>query len=1189
MGSLYNNFQVNLRNAPVSTSGAEAADGQYLSLFFGSPWTGTEGGAERDHYVDHRTYPEAFRRARDTAQLGDVITGLGLLDNTFMGTVLLPLTYAGDALNFEWTVSTYETSVLEQTPEEAPSRTLKHGEEFYRDRLTRRGVAIIAEIGYMHTREGVANFARQVRQVVDSIHETYTADGLYALFNAHRTPQLWERQHGYVGLNTWERMLHEIEQYGLASWNSQAFQRFINQATQYAGRMGFKPDSMITEPRGFELMRGYHRAQRWYMFTGPDGSGARQQGPYSSNTYGDVYVYVTPALSAYDAQDRTPSMSKASMVGEFVEQVDWFADSKDPKERNIDDRSLYLYSQDKPGAVKWTMDMSLAACHVFHPETGEVQPFVQTWRDQPDKRWMFVFKYGTDENAYKNEVVRFWGQVESAYLSTKSFKNVAESVLKPLTEQDRADIKELVETARTIRDTGTLAGVAAAAAAARDVAALRQYLFALGEGAIRTNAGLASWLGMELLARADPKGPHARQVAAFKKLTRACERPFSGFSHVIDPALCPVYWREFVVDKAACVLWHAIVDDGTAPTYFAPAGARTNVGKNVFASFADVQEYVAEQSTIDALTAELRPKTEGVAKLVEKLAQKLREVSRAQLDDLESTAQSQFTDDQRIVIIAPVLFAKVLSAAKGNKEAFARIVKAGIAGAARQQAGIVNAADPDPANINPGDVIEHLDPDSTLAFMRKMQEQFRVDIGDAAANAIVAEWIISFNVMDGGQVDVPSPFVATRMTAREMAAAGRQLLYANPNDGFISAWHDVANYPGDAAAFDEKFDRATPSSFPYPGGKGFHEADYVEGSDGSYELASSESGGFASMFGHVPATGSNPRAAIQAAMPRAAIVRTGDFKLRSIHHAGWFLNELHWENSPSFVNNWNATLDENDIALKCAMAAFMFTRVCAKSCERIHAAKYVIPPYGFLLARPNWTHRMGGFLLTKSGPETGFTAYGNPIYMFEENTTLQTFEAHYTAYMKAIVLRPQNVIKWDNAYFEEYLGGGGHKACSQPFIDRWATNDFFPPAFQRGVPAVHVLMVSYEEREFDMIIDLMGTFSDPHIASQPRIEDDAEAKLTRKDLHYDSAMFYAQQHHYARMNKQRYGFMNYFEGPVANHALVRGWSLRQSELGEWNHMEPNRGHLKAVEENTHLIRSGRSIEEPGGKPLTVVF
>jgi len=88
---------------------------------------------------------------------------------------------------------------------------------------------------------------------------------------------------------------------------------------------------------------------------------------------------------------------------------------------------------------------------------------------------------------------------------------------------------------------------------------------------------------------------------------------------------------------------------------------------------------------------------------------------------------------------------------------------------------------------------------------------------------------------------------------------------------------------------------------------------------------------------------------------------------------------------------------------------------------------HVPVPVNILLWRLFIEHDMSSMILMKSGFETGATLHGNSGFSLGADTLTNTWHAHYTTYMKAMVWRSQNIHIVENIKPEKYRGGSNDK------------------------------------------------------------------------------------------------------------------------------------------------------------------
>ena len=1150
-------FSERLRNEPASTA---TEDVTHIAALMGSPFTGTPGGAERELWVSKRDFPEAFRHAPDNAGWGDLVTGLGLIDMGPFGTIICPMRYTRQ-INFRWMERNYEASILEYNPEETAARLLRSNEKSFVARLHRRGIAAQMEIGYMYTEEGIQHWFYQTQAFADSVKMTVVADVCWSLFNAHKSAQLYEKQHGFVQLDQLQMIEREVLWYGLAHLNPESLTKWDNEAKRWAKMMNVTPDVYVTEPRGAEILNDFFEEHKWYVFVGPDGSSARMPGAANNKTINNTPVYVTPAFSPYDSNDATPTTVKLSIKGNYYLMLNSNLATADPHKRNIRDRSIVFYNEDTDADEEFTLVKAIQNCNVWRDDNGEVDDSViNKWRNDPRKSFMYSFKRATKEGQQVVETCRFFGHQEQWALNHEAIVSTAESSLRQLSPQDRNNINLLFETFKEIRAQPTATVVLGGPGNDRtDVASIKAKWAALDANAIRTNAAFASFPGLEALAAKDPVV--REQVNSFKLMVRFLGSIYGGFSHLVDGNLCPVFYRDFTNDRAACTAWHLIVDEETAPTFFASSTAANPGTSDPTVNYFDTWDAVEEKFVHDPSVA--GPLADDGSNPAQDLLEAVREAAIKQRRALEERRVTSFAPAESKAIKAPLAFVKVMGYAKNDRDMFARTIAA--------------ALDVPAAHADPHKYLTELTPVQAVELV----ERCRLQLARLQQDLVATEWAANFTVWNAAGPDaagqmLPSPYVATALTCGQAAfdSGAGHLSMAHPGTGFSSVYQPGAR-PTTPEAFYRAYDRSRPTTYQYPT-KNYDEDAVLRSLSGGKSADEMDD----EMYweGRVPGTAANPMQDAYAAVDRLPVKRGGDNDNTSIRHAKWFTDSDLWDNSPSFVNNWNRILGTMDVGRRVSMAVFLFTRISKHSLLKMCEQKYVDIPVNAGLFRPAHVHAMGGFILTQSGPDTGETFWTNPIFRMEESATLLMFEAHYAIHMKTVIKRPENVIRYDNAYFAGYHGGGGHRVFTMEEIQGWYTNHFFPESYVRGSPSIQVVLLPVTEVTFEPYIDITGKMP---VSMYSGTSEDENTKLD-----YTSAHFYRDKYYYSQMPVQKMGWMSYYPRPTANRLLCAGRYYGMDETGRFDESKAtrNRGHCKEEFPGIAGFRAGNMIR-PLRNPL----
>lgn len=1155
----YGDFAARLRNAPFSTA---SEDGSPISAMMGLPFTATAGGAERDMWVTHRDFPEAFKNAPDNAAWGDLVTGLGLMDMGPFGTIICPTRYTLQ-INFRWMERNYEASILEENPEETAARLLRSNIKSYSARLRRRGIAAQMEVGYMYTPDGIQHWFYMTQAFADSIKMTIVADVVWSLFNAYKSGQMYEKQFGYVTVDRDGMIDREVYWYGMAHLNPDTLTAWDTEAKRWAAANNVRPDVYVTEPLGAQLLDGgnFFEEHKWYVFTGPDGASARMPGEAARLQINGTPVYVTPPFSPYDSADATPTTVKLSIKGSYFLMLN--AEMADPHKRTIRDRSIMFHNEDTDNDEEFGIVKAITNANVWDLETGEVDDGpIKKWRDDNTKSFVYAFKYGDADGRQHLEACKFFGHQEDAALDLRAIYSVAESALAKLSAQDRDNINRLFETFREIRGSPT-ADFRPFATVGTDATSVKRAWAGLTAAKIRENSLNASFPGLEALATKDPDV--RAQVASFKYMARELVGIFGGHCHLLDGSLCPIFWRDYTNDRVACTLWHLIVDEETAPCYFVrPATTDPGVAgsaDNVFSDWDAVEKaYVRDPQIGAALTGTGR-------NAAGEILDALRGAARRQLQESQDTATADLSPDAQKAIKAPYLFVEILRVAMVDAEVFAKVIEAA-----------VTNADNEEETANAQAYLRNLTPAQALQVLQRCTDVLQ-NVGKDGDLRVerIREFAVRVAAVPGGAVakPLPSPFVATALSCGSALFAD-SLRMAHPGEQFMQVYA-AAERPTTPKDFYQAYHKSKPTTYSdkYPS-ENFNEDAQIRALSGQSSTRDDNDW----WTGAVPSTAANPRLEAFAAVDRAPIVRGGDNDTTSIRHAQWFANDVHWNASPSLVNNWNRILATTDVARRVSMAAFLFTRVSKHALLKMADALHVDIPVNALLARPNHVHAMGGFVLTQSGPDTGETFWTNPIFQQEQSATLMMFEAHYALHLKCVIKRPENIIRYDNAYFAGYRGGGGHRVFTMEDIEAWYNNQFFPELYIKGTPSIMVMLLPVTERVFKPYIDITGAF-----ATQAH-QGDAD----REPMHYSSAYYYREKYMLAHMPSQKLGWMSYYPRPTPNRLLCAGRYYGMDETGKFNPEKAtrNRGHLKDEQPGIGVLRSGQMIRQHR-HPLTTAI
>lgn len=134
-----------------------------------------------------KTFPEALKgRSRF---LERTFTLMALTQNSFLTSVILPLKYTEET-HYTWSQTIFHPYLPERVPHLGVVRYVKNQTNTKTKALTRYGIGLQLEHGFMETAEGRKEYMMEIQQISQSVNENLQAEALYALMNS----QTWELQ-----------------------------------------------------------------------------------------------------------------------------------------------------------------------------------------------------------------------------------------------------------------------------------------------------------------------------------------------------------------------------------------------------------------------------------------------------------------------------------------------------------------------------------------------------------------------------------------------------------------------------------------------------------------------------------------------------------------------------------------------------------------------------------------------------------------------------------------------------------------------------------------------------------------------------------------------------------------------------------------------------------------------------------
>lgn len=257
---------------------------------------------------------------------------------------------------------------------------------------------------------------------------------------------------------------------------------------------------------------------------------------------------------------------------------------------------------------------------------------------------------------------------------------------------------------------------------------------------------------------------------------------------------------------------------------------------------------------------------------------------------------------------------------------------------------------------------------------------------------------------------------------------------------------------------------------------------------------------------------------------------------------------------------------------RACMLAAMFTRLTEDSLLSMIRADLHCWWQNVIL-RPWQRHRMTTLVLMKGGKETGMTKWSRATARAEQGAMLGIMRIYFTYYSKAIVFNPQNVILLENAYYNGYYGGGGHRWFSLPDgdLDRMAATGYMPQEAIQNAPALLCVMLPAHE-ELPMHFNILG-FDQP-LNGGPTSQQG-------RDPQYSQADYYKLKFKFGEIIATPAELMHFYTRQnVANTSVSAGFYLYRTPEGQLMEHQNKGHHGPNVGAGCAAVRAGRAVAMP---------
>lgn len=412
----------------VSAQRATLASNPYFQ-YFGVPQTYQPLQSYEGIDQTMRTFPEAVKG--ESAFLGHTFTLLALTQNSFLTSVILPLKHT-DQTHYSWSQTIFHPYLPERVPHLGVVRFVKSQEQAKSQALTRYGIGMTLEHGFMETEKGRQHYMMEIRQITQAVNENLQAEALFALMNS----QTWELNRLRQMQGTTANVLNtqhvdaiiqrELDTWAYMQQNRHAWfgmNDHVARAVETYSQANF--NAWIIDIRVDSFRKRVAEDQTTYAIHGPGFLEGMQQGAQHYQVDNGKIIYAT--RSFLTGERPVNPLETVAQIGEYFR----CADLPDMNFSQYDSsyRTQKFYNEDGDVMSDITLREKLEHCHRFRPD-GTLMTFKDlnikaNLDDEADKKKDFLH-YTTPDG--ESRPLSLFGQLRRKHFNKGDYRDLARTV-----------------------------------------------------------------------------------------------------------------------------------------------------------------------------------------------------------------------------------------------------------------------------------------------------------------------------------------------------------------------------------------------------------------------------------------------------------------------------------------------------------------------------------------------------------------------------------------------------------------------------------------------------------------------------------------------------------------------------------------------------------------------------------------
>jgi hypothetical protein len=376
-----------------------------LSYFFGAPAAPEKLKDYSEHHAATYHFPDAY--SGTSVKIRDTLNNLVLRSpQNWQTSVGLPFLQINNT-TVEWDEVHFDVRLLQRVPYEGVSRMTTSLKRARRDRVVRRGLAMMIESDFYATEAGRSHFANTLTSIRYCIQETCNFDVLFSYLSTSNYDFKYDLRKALRPAHSVKTaMRHEIMLYAVCQKEGLGMDKAVEEVKFRMSRYGVRPNMMVIPPQLALYMALAPEEKTLYSEGGPKADAQFEAGVegFQTRSFRGLGVVTSEPFEIADDNESVQMLTRSTQVGEHYIMSSpelgtplWQEEAESSKVTGFCDIVIYDEEADKHVRIKWK-DALKATCasELVDAVKGDEKLKFKKWYDSA-VAWAWLNEKGMDK------------------------------------------------------------------------------------------------------------------------------------------------------------------------------------------------------------------------------------------------------------------------------------------------------------------------------------------------------------------------------------------------------------------------------------------------------------------------------------------------------------------------------------------------------------------------------------------------------------------------------------------------------------------------------------------------------------------------------------------------------------------------------------------------------------------------